>query len=404
MSAPNAKQWVDAENGLVDRIIFSDPEIYRWEMERIFARAWNFICHESQIPEPGDFFLNSIGEDRVIAVRNKAGEIGVLLNTCRHRGNAVCRAEQGNTRVFTCPYHGWSYDLDGALVGVPGFKEFYRGGLDKAQWGLARAAQVASHRGFVFATLDREAIPLDDYLGEVGRIGLDLIANRGDVEVVDGIQKNVIGCNWKLAVDNLYDWYHPPVSHRSASRSGFSPVLADENAAYQPMNQMVLLGEYGHGIGGPRLSEEQLAAAREAGGSVTGDRVVAPRAGGAQRLRRSRHPHARPPEHLPQRLDHARRHAALPAPAARPAADRVLVVHVRREGTLAGSETAANRRRDPPLRARRLSRAGRRRELGSEHEGDARSRRRAATRSTSRWARDATRSARTVDRSGSRPS
>jgi phenylpropionate dioxygenase-like ring-hydroxylating dioxygenase large terminal subunit len=269
-SAPNAKQWVDAENGLVDRVIFSDPEIYRLEMERIFARAWNFVCHESQIPEPGDYFLNSIGEDRVIAVRNKAGGIGVFLNTCRHRGNAVCRAEQGNTRVFTCPYHGWSYDLDGALVGVPGFKEFYRGGLDRAEWGLARAAQVAIHRGFVFATLDPEAIPLDDYLGEVGRIGLGLIANRGDVEVVDGIQKNVIGCNWKLAVDNLYDWYHPPVSHRSASRSGFSPILADENAAYQPMNQMVLLGEYGHGIGGPRLSEEDLAAAQSTGGSIQG--------------------------------------------------------------------------------------------------------------------------------------
>jgi phenylpropionate dioxygenase-like ring-hydroxylating dioxygenase large terminal subunit len=262
MRTPNARQWVDTENGLVDRIIFSDPEIYRWEMERIFARAWNFVCHESQIPEPGDFFLNSIGEDRVIAVRNKAGGIGVFLNTCRHRGNAICRAEQGNTRVFTCPYHGWSYDLDGSLVGVPGFKEFYRGGLDKEQWGLARAAQVATHRGFVFATLDREAIPLDDYLGEVGRLGLGLIANRGEVEVVDGIQKNVIGCNWKLAVDNLYDWYHPPVSHKSASRSGFNPVLADENNAYQPMNQMVMLGEYGHGIGGPRLSEEQIAAAR----------------------------------------------------------------------------------------------------------------------------------------------
>lgn len=272
MTSLDAKRWVDAQKGLVDRIIFSDPEIYRLEMERIFARAWNFICHESQIRNAGDFFQNSIGEDRVIAVRSKQGAVGVFLNTCRHRGNAVCRAEQGNTRVFTCPYHGWSYDLDGALVGVPGHKDFYRGGLEKAEWGLARAAQVTSYKGFVFATLDPDAIPLEDYLGEVGRIGLSLAAEKGDIEVIDGIQKNVIACNWKLAVDNLYDWYHPPVSHKSAARSGFSPILADEDAVYQPLNQMVMLGEYGHGIGGPRITPEQMAEALESGGAPAVER------------------------------------------------------------------------------------------------------------------------------------
>jgi phenylpropionate dioxygenase-like ring-hydroxylating dioxygenase large terminal subunit len=268
MASCNAKQWVDSEKGLVDRIIFSDPDIYQLEMERIFARAWNFICHESQIPNPGDFFQNSIGEDRVIAVRSKKGAVSVLLNSCRHRGNAVCRAELGNTRVFTCPYHGWSYDLEGELIGVPGHKDFYRGGLKKEDWGLPKAAQVSSYKGFVFATLDAEAVPLEEYLGEVGRIGLGLVAERGEVEVVDGIQKNVIGCNWKLAVDNLYDWYHPPISHRSASRSGFSPILADEDAVYQPMNQMVMLGEYGHGIGGPMITEAQMAEALESGGGT----------------------------------------------------------------------------------------------------------------------------------------
>jgi 3-phenylpropionate/trans-cinnamate dioxygenase alpha subunit len=204
-------------------VIFSDPEIYKMEMERIFARAWCFVCHESQIPNVGDFFSTYIGEDRILAVRDKRGAVSVLLNTCRHRGNAVCRAEQGNAKVFTCPYHGWSYGLDGELVGVPGQRDFYRNDLDKKEWGLARAAQVTSYRGLVFATLDPAAVPLHEYLGEVGRIGLDFIAERGDVEVVDGIQKNVVACNWKLAVDNLFDWYHPVVSHRSAIQSGVFP-------------------------------------------------------------------------------------------------------------------------------------------------------------------------------------
>src|SRR5712692_5923364 len=87
---------VDAEKGEVDRRIYSDPEIDQAELEHSGARAWNFMAHDSQIPNPGDFFQTYIGEDRVIVVRDKGGNPQVLLNTCRHRGNAVCRAEEGH--------------------------------------------------------------------------------------------------------------------------------------------------------------------------------------------------------------------------------------------------------------------------------------------------------------------
>ena len=116
---------VDREMGTVDRSIFSDDAIYKLELERIFARGWNFMCHESQIAKPGDFFMNFIGDDSVIATRDKTGKLQVLLNTCRHRGNAVCRAEQGHTKSFPCTPHGWTYGLDGKLIGVPGYKDFY---------------------------------------------------------------------------------------------------------------------------------------------------------------------------------------------------------------------------------------------------------------------------------------
>ena len=95
-SARSASRLVDLENGVVDRRIFHDAAIYQLELEQIFARAWIFMCHESMIPNPGDFFLNFIGEDRVIVVRNNEGGISVLINSCRHRGNAVCRAEEGH--------------------------------------------------------------------------------------------------------------------------------------------------------------------------------------------------------------------------------------------------------------------------------------------------------------------
>jgi phenylpropionate dioxygenase-like ring-hydroxylating dioxygenase large terminal subunit len=261
--------FVDLEAGTVDRSIFSDQSIYQLELERIFARAWNFMCHESMIPKPGDFFLSFIGEESVIATRDKKGQLQVLLNSCRHRGNAVCRAESGNARSFLCTYHGWTYGLDGQLIGVPGYKDFYHEQLDKSQWGLVNAGKVASYKGFVFATMDPEAPDLEDYLGPVGKVGLDIMAEKGEIVVIDGIQKNIIGCNWKLAVDNLFDWYHAQISHASATMSGYNlgRVRGDDTPAppedaeairqtFNPMHHRVLLGGYGHAISGPRLAED----------------------------------------------------------------------------------------------------------------------------------------------------
>src|SRR3954463_1125421 len=158
---------VDREQGLVDRSMFSDPEIFQVELERIFARCWNFVAHESQIPNPGDFWASLMGNDRVIVVRDRDMQPQVLINSCRHRGNAVCRADEGRATSFMCTYHGWTYDLKGALVGVPGFKDYYHEDLNREEWGLVAAPKVDSYLGFVFASLDPEAPDLYDYLGDV---------------------------------------------------------------------------------------------------------------------------------------------------------------------------------------------------------------------------------------------
>src|SRR6187431_1852078 len=169
---------VDKDRGLVDRRVFQDAEIYQLELELIFARAWNFVAHGSQIPNPGDFFMTFIGEDRVIVVRDNDGMPQVLVNSCRHRGNAVCRAEEGHATSFMCTYHGWTYDLKGALVGVPGFKEVYHEELDRENWGLINAAQVDSYKGLVFANMDAAAPSLDEWLGTGGKLGLDIFCDR----------------------------------------------------------------------------------------------------------------------------------------------------------------------------------------------------------------------------------
>ena len=122
-----------------DRIhnsLYTDSRIFEEELDKIFYRGWVFIGHESEIPKPGDFLTRVIGRQPVIMVRGKDGNISVLLNRCAHRGSTVCTVEQGNAKVFTCPYHGWTYDLGGRLLSAShpgGFDQTF----DKSKNGLS---------------------------------------------------------------------------------------------------------------------------------------------------------------------------------------------------------------------------------------------------------------------------
>jgi len=218
---------VDLATGQISREIFVNDEIYAQEQERVFARSWLFVGHESQIANPGDFFVSRMGEESVILCRDRAGEVHVFLNSCRHRGMKVCRYDDGNTTVFTCPYHGWSFGTDGALVGVPYFREAYHSELDKTKWGLVEVAQLARYKGTVWANWDSSAPPFLEYLGEFRRF-LDLILDgwdgrEGQAELLGGVQKWLIPCNWKFPAENFSgDSYHN-ISHRSVDLVGVGP-------------------------------------------------------------------------------------------------------------------------------------------------------------------------------------
>src|SRR5438132_1361081 len=126
---------VDVERGVVSREVFVNEEIYRREQEQIFARAWLFVGHASQIPRPGDFLTSSMGEESVILCRDRGGRIRVFLNSCRHRGMKVCRYDEGNTVEFQCPYHGVSHrSVDMVGIGPSGQGRRDMGERNQARW------------------------------------------------------------------------------------------------------------------------------------------------------------------------------------------------------------------------------------------------------------------------------
>jgi len=220
----------DAKGGLLDRSIFSAPEVYERELEQIFARCWLFVAHESQIPNPNDFVTSYMGEDPVVVWRDAGGTIRAFLNMCRHRGNRVCRADGGNARSFMCTYHGWTYGSDGSLTDVPGFHEVYGGELDLRAWGLVEVAQLASYKGLIFATFDPSAPPLEAYIG-AQRPLLDFMLDRraGGTELIGGVHKWVMKTNWKYPVDNFGgDDGHHLITHASIRKV---PVDAVEYGA-----------------------------------------------------------------------------------------------------------------------------------------------------------------------------
>lgn len=203
---------IDLEKGTLDNGVFTDEETYQDELEKIFGRSWLMIGHASLIPNPNDFFLSYIGEDPVIITRDSKGELHVFLNMCRHRGNRVVRADDGNAKNFMCTYHGWTFSNEGKLVSVPGLQEAYYGELDVENLSLVEA-RCETYAGLIFGCWDQEAPNLEGYLGDA-RWYLDTIFNRVDAGMqAYGPDKWSQPVNWKTPVDNSPDWYHVTVTH-----------------------------------------------------------------------------------------------------------------------------------------------------------------------------------------------
>jgi salicylate 5-hydroxylase large subunit len=197
--------------------LYTDTDVFKREMERVFCgRSWAYVALAAEVAQPGSFKTTHIGNRSVIVCRNRAGELRVLLNRCSHRGVKFCRQRSGQVARFTCPYHHWTYDLDGALRGVP-FQRGVRGqggmpdDFDPAQHGL-QSLRVACHNGVVFASFAADVEDFVDYLGEANRYYFERVFDGRELRVL-GYSRQLIPGNWKLMFENIKDPYHASLLH-----------------------------------------------------------------------------------------------------------------------------------------------------------------------------------------------
>ena len=198
------------------RDIFTDPDLFELEMTHIFEAGWVYLAHESQLPEPNDYYTTHIGRQPVIVTRDKAGDLHAVINACAHKGAMLCRRKHGNKGSFTCPFHGWTFSNAGKLLKVKDAKTTqYPESFDKdGSHDLTRVARFGNYRGFLFGSLNPDVPELEDHLGET-RVIIDQIVDQAPegLEVLRGNSSYIYDGNWKLQMENGCDGYHVSTVH-----------------------------------------------------------------------------------------------------------------------------------------------------------------------------------------------
>ena len=197
------------------RSSMTSPDILESERKRIFDRCWIYVGHESEVDQPGDYRRRTVAGQPLFMVRGRDGQVRVFLNSCPHRGALICRRDAGNTPVFQCFYHAWTFFYTGELIGVPG-EDAYGPNFDKSQLSLKSPPRVDSYRGLYFVSFNPLAEDLVTYLAGA-REYLDLVLDQSEsgMKVIPGSNQYTVKANWKLMVENSIDGYHIIPTHRT---------------------------------------------------------------------------------------------------------------------------------------------------------------------------------------------
>jgi len=205
---------------------FTSPEIFSEELEQIFLQRWLCVGREAQIARPGQYFLQQIGNESVIVLRDRSGAVRAHYNVCRHRGTRICEEHQGQfSETIQCPYHAWTYSLDGRLIGAPSTDTIED--FDKADWPLHSVA-TAAWEGFVFINLADDPEPFEEayaaVMGRFSRFNLPSLAAHRRIDYR-------LRCNWKFVVQNYSECYHCPLVHPALVK--ISPPTSGENDLFR---------------------------------------------------------------------------------------------------------------------------------------------------------------------------
>lgn len=187
---------------------YTSPEFYEREVERIWKRVWNFIGSADRIATPGDYFTLNFAGVPIIVLRDSDGALRAFANTCRHRGSELLEG-YGNCKMIVCPYHSWTYELNGNLRGAPEMEQTLD--FNKAEYSLI-PIKVDTWGGFIFITFNENAPSLKKFLGELPeKLAPYNLENMALVR-----RKSFeMECNWKLFVENAKESYHIATVHRA---------------------------------------------------------------------------------------------------------------------------------------------------------------------------------------------
>jgi benzoate/toluate 1,2-dioxygenase alpha subunit len=208
----------DKEKGdyRLNRSAFTDKDLFELEMKYIFEGNWIYLAHESQIPNINDYYSTYIGSQPIFISRNRQGELNAFMNACTHRGAQLCRHKRGNKATFTCPFHGWTFNNSGKLLKVKdpedaGYPDCFN---KEGSHDLKKIVKFENYRGFLFGSLNEDAAPLVDFLGEAAKI-IDMIVDQSadGLEVLKGASTYTFNGNWKLQAENGADGYHVSAVH-----------------------------------------------------------------------------------------------------------------------------------------------------------------------------------------------
>ena len=202
---------------------YHSPEIYSQELEKIFYKKWLFALRAEEIPNIGDYKVFEIGDESIIILRNKDGDVDALFNVCSHRGTQLCTPGSGNFAhgLIQCPYHAWTYEMDGTLKSAPLMKE--GNGFTKSECGLPKA-HIHNWEGFIFINLDTAPNPFEEEMEAL--IGKFAEWNMSGLRIARHIRYE-LNCNWKLILQNYQECYHCPGVHPLLSE--WTPVQSAQH-------------------------------------------------------------------------------------------------------------------------------------------------------------------------------